>query len=281
VPSKLLLPTPVPYDPVAWSKLPLPARARAVCEAWALQGYGAPIAGYALYVVKIAFYVGVWVLCCGFSPALGGLGAIETWWLSPIAFQKAILWSMLFEGLGLGCGSGPLSGRYHPPIGGVLYFARVGTIKLPLWPKLPLVGGTTRTWFDVALYLALVGLLGHALVAAEPARASMMAIAAVVVVIGVADRTIFLALRGEHYWTTIACFAIAPGLAGAKAVQLALWFWAGFSKLNHHFPAVVCVMVSNSPFTRFGWLRRAMYRSCPTASEIRNGEAVPEWGNPG
>ncbi len=47
------------------------------------------------------------------------------------------------------------------------------------------------------------------------------------------------------------------------AVQLALWFWAGFSKLNHHFPAVVCVMTSNAPLTRFSWLRKAMYRHYP------------------
>jgi hypothetical protein len=47
------------------------------------------------------------------------------------------------------------------------------------------------------------------------------------------------------------------------AVQIALWFWAGFSKLNHHFPTVVCVMTSNGPFTRFPWLRRRMYRDYP------------------
>src|SRR5262249_49931893 len=37
----------------------------------------------------------------------------------------------------------------------------------------------------------------------------------------------------------------------------------GFSKLNHHFPAVVCVMTSNSPFTRIPWLRKQMYRNFP------------------
>ena len=52
-------------------------------------------------------------------------------------------------------------------------------------------------------------------------------------------------------------------IAGAKAVQLALWFWAGVSKLNHHFPAVVCVMTSNSPTTPFAALRRRMYRHYP------------------
>ncbi|MGH7294915.1 MAG: DUF3556 domain-containing protein, partial [Polyangiaceae bacterium] len=82
--------------------------------------------------------------------------------------------------------------------------------------------------------------------------------------LGVADKTTFLAARGEHYWVVIVCFAFAGDwIAGAKAVQLALWFWAGFSKLNHHFPTVVCVMTSNGPFTRFPWLRRRMYRDHP------------------
>src|SRR5690606_7238570 len=50
---------------------------------------------------------------------------------------------------------------------------------------------------------------------------------------------------------------------GAALVQAALWFWAGVSKLNHHFPNVVCAMTSNGPVTRFAWLRRAMYRGYP------------------
>jgi hypothetical protein len=36
----LLEPTPTPYDPVDWVKRPLAERARMVCEARAIQGYG-------------------------------------------------------------------------------------------------------------------------------------------------------------------------------------------------------------------------------------------------
>jgi Transmembrane protein of unknown function (DUF3556) len=46
-------------------------------------------------------------------------------------------------------------------------------------------------------------------------------------------------------------------------VQLALWFWAGVSKLNQHFPSVVGVMISNSPVARFHGLRRRLYRKFP------------------
>jgi hypothetical protein len=260
----LMQPTLPPYDPIEWSKKPLAERGRMVCEAWAMQGYGSPIGAYALYAVKVGLYIGAWVFFCGFTPGLGSLSKIGSWWLAPVAFQKAILWSALFEGLGLGCGSGPLTGRYFPPIGGCLYFLRPGTTKLPLLPGLPLLGGIRRSWLDVALYLALVLSLLRALIAPAISAEALIPIAVLLPLLGVSDKTIFLCFRGEHYWTTTLCFLFAGNwIAGAKAVQLALWFWAGFSKLNHHFPAVVCVMTSNSPVTRFAWLRRPMYRSFP------------------
>jgi hypothetical protein len=195
---------------------------------------------------------------------VGGLSTIADWWLEPIAFQKAILWSMLFEGLGLGCGSGPLTGRYFPPVGGFLYFLRPGTTKLPFFRKLPLLGGHRRTWLDVFLYAALVALLVRALVAPSLGATELAPIAVAVPLLGLSDKTLFLATRSEHYLTTILCFLFATNwIAGAKAVQLALWFFAGVSKLNHHFPAVVCVMTSNSPVLRARWIRERMYRHYP------------------
>jgi hypothetical protein len=233
-----------------WLQKPLPERGRMVCEAWALDGYGTPFGIYLMHALKVVLYIGAWRLFCRGAD-----------WLSPIAFQKAILWSLLFEGLGFGCGFGPLTGRYYPPFGGFLYFLRPGTTKLPVWPRL---FGTRRTIFDVALYAAVIALVVRALVASEITPSLLLPLIAVIPLLGLLDRTTFLAFRGEHYFTTIVCFAFAPNwIAGAKAVQLALWFWAGFSKLNHHFPSVVCVMTSNSPFTRLPWLRKQMYRNFP------------------
>ncbi len=260
----LLDPKPLPYDPLKWLKLPFPERARRVCEAWAIQGYGTPSAIYVAYVLKILLYVGGWAFFCGFSDSMGDLRVLGSWWLKPIAFQKAIVWSLLFEVTGFGCGSGPLTGRYYPPLGGCLYFLRLRTTKLPLFPGLPLLGRRQRGLLDVTLYVWLLVATVHALIAPVPTVADFVAIAVLVAVLGVVDKTLFLAARAEHYWTMIVCFAFAGNwIAGAKAVQLALWFWAGFSKLNHHFPSVVAVMVSNGPFTRFGWLRRRMYQSYP------------------
>jgi hypothetical protein len=260
----LLDPTPTPYDPLSWIRRPLAERGRMVCEAWAAHGYGTPPGAFVFYALKLALYAGGWIFACTRSPALGSATAIASWWLHPLAFQKAIVWSLLFEVLGLGCGSGPLTGRYFPPLGGFLYFLRPGTTKLPLFPGLPVLGGRTRGALDVLLYAALLATSVRALLAPDLGPEHVLPLVALVPLLGVADKTIFLAARGEHYWVMLVCVAFgSPWIAGAKAVQIALWFWAGFSKLNHHFPSVVAVMTSNGPFTRSAWLRRMMYRAYP------------------
>lgn len=260
----LLSPTPPPYDPLEWAELPFEPRAQQVCRAWALQGYGAPLPVYVVYALKMAAYVAGWVWCCSFSPELGGFADLPRWWLSPLAFQKAIIFSLVFEVLGFGCGSGPLTGRYFPPLGGFLSFLRLGTTKLPLFPNVPLIGGHRRGLLDVLLYLALVAACVRAVLAPAVTFEHLLPIAVLVPLAGLLDKTIFLAARAEHYWTTVVCFAFATDwIPGAKAVQLSLWFFAGFSKLNHHFPTVVAVMTSNGPFTRWQWWRKQMYVSFP------------------
>lgn len=155
-----------PYDPLEWSRMPFPERARLACKGYALQGWGYPYAVHLFYALKIVLYVGGWLAFCSFSTGMGfgHLSSFGDWWLSETAFQKAVLWSMLFEGLGLGCGSGPLTGRYFPPFSAFLHFLRPGTTKRPLFAKLPVLGGYIRTRLDVLLYAAAQVLLLNALV---------------------------------------------------------------------------------------------------------------------
>ncbi|MBK8251255.1 MAG: DUF3556 domain-containing protein [Polyangiaceae bacterium] len=251
-----------PYDVAEWLKKPFQERLKWVCQAWAIQGYGTPGGVYAVYLIKIVFYVAVWLFFCGFSQHLGGPSTIGTWWHDIDALKRAVLWSMAFEVLGLGCGSGPLTGRYYPPVGGFLYFARPRTTKAPLFPRLPLLGGHRRTPLDVGLYLAYLALLFRALVAPEISPYHVLPIAIILPVLGICDKTIFLASRAEHYFSVaVCCLFPLSTLPAAKAVWLAIWFWAATSKLNNHFPAVICVMISNSPV--LGVLRRRMYRGYP------------------
>jgi Transmembrane protein of unknown function (DUF3556) len=260
------LPKPIlpPYDIREWQRKPFPERMKMVCQSWALQGYGTPWPIYLVYLLKIVFYVWMWTIFCAFTPGLGDLGKFSSWYYEPVAFQKAVLWSMAFEGLGLGCGSGPLTGRYNPPLGGALYFCRPGTTKVPLVPGLPVLGGPTRTVLDVVLYVAHMLFLLRALLAPELSLELLAPTLILLPVLGVTDKTLFLASRAEHYYTALVCFMFAGDwIAGSKLVWVAIWMWAATSKLNHHFPSVVAVMQSNSPLTRIGSVRKLFYRDYP------------------
>ena len=49
----------------------------------------------------------------------------------------------------------------------------------------------------------------------------------------------------------IVCFLLAENwIAGCKAVQLAIWFWAGVSKLTVAFGYVIPVMTVNNPLVK-------------------------------
>ncbi len=260
----LLDPTPPPYDIGEWQQKPFPERVRMVCQSWALQGYGTPWPIYIVYILKIVFYVWVWALFCSVTPGLGDFGSFGDWYYEPIAFQKAVLWSMAFEGLGLGCGSGPLTGRYKPPFGGALYFCRPGTVKMPFFPGLPIVGGSRRTLLDVVLYVAHMFFLFRALSAPALSVDLLLPTVVLLPVLGITDKTLFLSARAEHYYTALVCFLFAGDwIAGSKFVWVAIWMWAATSKLNHHFPSVIAVMQSNSPLTKVGPIRKLLYRSYP------------------
>ena len=262
---RLPAPVPPPYDPLEWVRQPWSTRIRQVCQAWTAQGYGAPRSIYALYLVKIAAFIAAWVFFLQRTPATAGWNP-GAWMTADVAFQKAILWAWTFEQLGLGCGSGPLTGRYLPPVGGPLYWLRPGTLRLPpsAVRAVPGLRGTRRTLVDCGLYLLLIVLLFRALLAPELTTAELLPPVLLLPLLSLRDRTQFLAARGEHYWVTAVLFATLDSwVPGAMAVQLAIWWWAATSKLTPHFPSVVSVMTSNSPLTSLR-TRKAMVRSYPT-----------------
>ncbi len=259
------------FDLDDWAARPEGERVRMMCESWTTQGFGAPLGAYLFYVLKIAAYLWLWVVFVSRSPTIGGFGDIRDWWWQPVAFEKAIVWTMVFEILGLGCGSGPLTGRYLPPIVAPTHFLRPGTTRLPASPdRVPFTAGHRRTVADVMLYAAFLGFAFRALLATEThlTAGQLWPIVILLPLLGLRDKTIFLAARAEHYWTMCVVFLVAGDdlkvlLGGAMIVQLAIWWGAAASKLNHHFPNVVTIMVSNSPVLPVPALKRAMYRHHP------------------
>ncbi|HEY1285885.1 MAG TPA: DUF3556 domain-containing protein, partial [Solirubrobacterales bacterium] len=122
-----LSPAPPPFEIEEWKRRPHRERIKWLAQDWALNGFGTPSAVYLLYLVKLVVYVGGGlVLISATTPGLG-LGDLSSWWTEPIVFEKAVVWTMLWEVLGLGAGSLPLTLRFSPMIGGVLYWLRPGT----------------------------------------------------------------------------------------------------------------------------------------------------------
>ena len=271
----LIKPSVPDVDPETWRATPWASRIQVCSRHWAEEGFGTPSGVYLIYLLKVAAYVAGAAAVIALTPGLGELGRIADWWTQPIVYQKLVVFSLLFEILGLGCGSGPLTARFWPPIGGILYWLRPNTIRLPPWPaKVPFTRGDTRTLIDIALYAAVlvsgvwallspgqgdpepVGLL-------DPMVVAPMAVA--LVLLGLRDKTIFLAARAEHYGLTLLVFFFpyVDQMAAFKLIILGLWWGAATSKLNHHFPYVVAVMTSNNALLRskiFTGLKHLMYR---------------------
>ena len=265
-------------DPDTWLTLPRATRLQMVTRHWVEHGFGTPYGAYLLYLIKIVLYVAAPAAIISLTPGLGGLDRIGDWWTQPIVYQKVIIFTLLFEVLGFGCGSGPLTGRFMPPIGGFLYWLRPNTIRLPAWPdKVPFTKGDTRSIVDVALYA--VVLLGGVWALVSPGHGGPVTAAGDVglidpvlvaptivalALLGLRDKTIFLAARGEHYWLKLIVFffPFADQVSAFKIIMLALWWGAATSKLNHHFPYVVAVMTSNNALLRsklFNPIKRLLY----------------------
>ena len=265
------------YD--EWRARPRAERVRTMAVHWASAGFGTPDGVYVLYVLKIVAYIAAAMFFVTLTPGIGGFGDVARWWAEPIVFEKVVLWTLLFEVIGLGCGFGPLTLRFLPPLGTFLYWLRPGTIRLAPWPgRIPGTQGTTRTLLDVVLYAGVLASAVWALLAPgsrslgglpgsvgliEPARLWPLVI--LLPLLGLRDKTIFLAARAEVYGTLALTFLL-PGtdmIATAKFVLLALWWGAATSKLNRHFPHVVSVMMSNNPLLRAKALKRMFFRSYP------------------
>ena len=264
--QRLLSPTLPDTDLAELARRPLRERIRVLSAHWAHHGFGTPKAVHLLYVVKIVAYaVGGLAVVVATTPDIGPLAELSTWWSEPVVLVKLVLFTLLWELLGWGCGSGPLTLHFWPPFGGVLHWARPGTIRLPPWPdRVPLTRGTRRTVLDVALYLAVLALLVRGLLAAEVDAGILLPLIVLLPVLGLRDKVLFLAARAEQYWSLLIVFMFPEDLiAGTMVVMLAVWWGAATSKLNRHFPSVVAVMVANSPLMASRRIKGAMFRQVP------------------
>jgi hypothetical protein len=264
-----------------WSKGTRAEKIIPMARHWAEVGFGTPVLLHLFYVVKIALYVlGAWLLALT-TTGIDGFTNVAHWYAEPIVFEKVVLYTMLFEVVGLGCGFGPLNNRFFPPLGSILYWLRPGTIRMPPWPgRIPFTKGDNRTPVDALLYGALLVLLLIAVCSdgAGPVPAlgttvgvlpawQIWAVLGVLAVLGLRDKVIFLAARGEVYASFTVAFLFAgygvDMILGAKLVCLVIWLGAATSKLNKHFPFVISTMMSNNPVFRPRFIKRQFFEHFP------------------
>jgi hypothetical protein len=264
-----------------WSKGTRAEKIIPMARHWAEVGFGTPVLLLLFYVVKIGLYIlAAWLLALT-TTGIDGFTNVAHWYAEPIVFEKVVLYTMLFEVVGLGCGFGPLNNRFFPPMGSILYWLRPDTIRLPPWPdRIPFTKGDRRTPVDALLYGALLVLLVIAIfsdgtgpvpalgttVGVLPAW-QIWAVLGVLAVLGLRDKIIFLAARGEVYASFTVAFLFAGSgmdmIVGAKLVCLVIWLGAATSKLNKHFPFVISTMMSNNPVFRPRFIKRKFFEHFP------------------
>lgn len=263
------------FDLEEWQGKSHHDKVKPLAQDWAINGFGTPYAVYLLYVVKLVGYVLGAAALIATTEGVGGIGDYRDWWTELVVYEKVVVWTILYEILGLGCGSMPLTFRFLPPIGGFLYWLRPGTMRLAPWPtRVPFTAGTTRTPVDVLLYVAVLAscvvlLLADPLTSGDHAGLLppllILPLLASLTLLGLRDKAPFLAARPEQYAVILLVFLfpVANTIFALKLVMLAIWWGAATSKLNRHFPFVVSVMISNTPWQRSKTLKRLLWKDYP------------------
>jgi hypothetical protein len=271
----LKVPTP-PVNMQEWKSDTHLRKVRPLAVRWVEYGAESPSFVIWFYVIKLAGYLVGGLAIIAATPGIGGLSEISTWWHEPIVYQKIIIFTCLVELLGLGSSTGPLCFKFKIPFVAFLHWARVGTLRQPPWPQLPLTRGDSRTFVDVALYLAIIGYMVAMLASAGSrtpppgAQAGLLGaelvvpFVALMVAAGLRDKVMFVAARAEVYVVPAAIFLFPyeQMMIGLQIALVFIWLGAGISKITHHFPAVVSVMTSNAPL-RPKAFKRALYRDFP------------------
>ena len=143
-------------DPDTFMHKPLMERMRILATDWVDNGFGSPKMVHTIYIAKLVFlYALGGVLVATLTSGLPFLH-VSQWWNQPIVYEKAVLWTVVLELIGVAGSWGILAGKIKPMTGGILFWARPGTIRLRPWKWVPFTSGDRRTWFDIVVYIALM-----------------------------------------------------------------------------------------------------------------------------
>lgn len=296
-----------PVEPAKFMDKPYLERIRTLSTHWAEYGFGTPKIVAFIYLAKVLFLFAIGGILIGTLTTGMDPFTPSEWWDEPIFYQKVVVWVCLLEALGVAGSWGPLAGHFKPMTGGVLYYARVGTLRNPPFPdKVPGTAGGARTPVDVVLYLGFVAFaivcLAHPGVSDGDASLaganegllpawSLLATVGFLVLLGFRDKIAFLQARAEQYVPPMIIFSLFPFvdmIVAAKILIVIVWCGAAFSKVGKHFDNVIPPMVSNTPWMFSKAIKRMHYRDFPNdlrpsknASRLAHGPGtVVEFGAP-
>ena len=147
-----------------------------------------------------------------------------------------------------------------PPFGGILYYLRHKTIKVPYFKKL----SDSRNFFDISLYLAFIYFLLKLCFATAITPQIVLPIVIILPLLGLFDIQLFLGARGDVWYPALFVFIFPDEIkAGLTLCWFGVWFWAAFSKLTPSFPSVVIVKTSPDLRKQLG-----MYYDAKTSMSI-------------
>ncbi|MGQ0632087.1 MAG: DUF3556 domain-containing protein [Sporichthyaceae bacterium] len=280
-----------PVDVETFLDKPLMERTRTLALHWCEYGFGTPKMVHTIYIMKVLFlHIALGVSLAVLTSDVGAPWEIGTWWDQPVVYQKLVMWTMLLEAVGVAGSWGPLAGKFKPMTGGILFWARPGTLRVQPWKRVPFTAGDHRTIVDVVLYVGFLLTLLTAIVVpgndSESLRAVLpgldsglvepallIAPMVLLVLLGLRDSVAFLAARSEQYLPWLLFFTVLDFTDMIIALKISIcliWIFAGISKFGHHFSNVVAPMMSNSPWLQSKRIKRSMYRDFP--NDIRPGK---------
>src|SRR5207244_10152482 len=97
-------------------------------------------------------------------------------------------------------------------------------------------------------------------------EAAVIPVIALLVILGLRDKVLFIAARSEQYLPALIFFAFFPFvdmIVAAKLLIVVVWAGAAFSKFGRHFANVIPPMVSNTPWLFVKRIKRLHYRNFP------------------
>ena len=125
-------------DPDTFMKKPLMERMRILAADWAENGFGSPKMIHTIYIAKLVVFFAIGgIAVATLTSDVPAFWHVSQWWNQPIVYQKVILWTVLLEAIGVAGSLGPLAGKVKPMTGGILFWARPGTVRLRPWKWVP------------------------------------------------------------------------------------------------------------------------------------------------